>query len=166
MHPLFTSHIVADFLLQPARLVAWKKRSVAGIAVHAAIHGLLLAAMIAPARPSVLASIALVAFLHGLIDFAKIKLQLEDGIGTSFLLDQIAHFIVLIITAATLPLANPVWFTESGKGISSLLFFFSFAFAIKNIRKPQTVSPSARTLLILLIFLLFFIPARLLAFSF
>lgn len=177
MNPLFPAHIIADFLLQPSALVAWKMKRIAGIVAHAAVHAAVLALFLVPllTHKEVVAAILIIASLHGLIDYAKIQFQ-KAGRGTflqNFLLDQLAHFLVLAVATFAVNFDMPLWKSEMGIGILSLLFFFSFIFALWNLgavraRLPagrqaanmqKTESPRTRFGLIVLVFLLFFIPA-------
>lgn len=174
MHPIFLAHLAADFLLQPNWLVQWKEKRVAGVVMHAAIHGLIMLIMLLPLRLDVFVTVAIVALLHGLIDQAKIAYQKKHkSFGEAFLLDQFAHLVVLV--AAIFLMRSPFhifWTSEAGRGIFWLLFFFSFSFALGHLfrlkkfplKNPQQIA--LRLLLIIGVFAAFLIPAKLFGTSF
>lgn len=165
MHPLFTSHIIADFLLQPTWLVRWKEKTAAGIIVHALIHAAIMALFIRPQTLQVLLIIAGIAVLHGIIDSLKINYQKKHPeFGTSFLADQLMHFAVLVLALPYLP--YPVfWHSEKGIGIGILLFFFSFIIALFNLADTYKTAYAKGILFAALAFMLFFVPALLFASS-
>lgn len=133
MHPLFIAHLVADFLLQPGWLVRYKMKAVAGVALHAAVHAVTMAVFLLPLSLRSTFVVIAVAAAHGLIDQTKIFFARRNGqFAPAFLIDQLAHFVVLF-ALAPLASASRFWLTESGQGVLSLLAFFAFSFALKNL---------------------------------
>ena len=168
MHPLFIAHVIADFLLQPTWLVRLKENKTAGIIIHAGIHALVLGLFLIPKHFATVIIIAAIAASHGIIDAAKIRYQkTHPSFAPSFLVDQLAHLSILAIAAKLIPVPE-FWLSEGGIGILALLFFFSFGSALLNLQsKPSLgLGPEIkRSLLVTLVFLLFFIPSLLLASS-
>lgn len=112
---LLLAHFLADFVLQPEKLVKWKQRQWSGIAVHGLVHmgiSLVLLAVYLP-NMSVIAAILLVAAAHFLIDWLKIIYErgAKKYVGP-FLADQAAHIAVLALAAYALgdvPLSMTWW---------------------------------------------------------
>lgn len=177
MHPLFISHIVADFLLQPTNLVIFKQTHKAGMILHAAIHAGTMYLLILPKNLTLGAIILAIAVIHGLIDVLKIRYQKKNaGFSLPFLFDQLAHAAVLIAVAALFPLSQlsktyAFWQTEAGRGMAALLFFWSFFIGfwhIKNIRtdhEPVAGAALRRSVAVICAFSFFLIPSLLFAAS-
>ena len=102
---LLLAHFLADFVLQPEKLVRWKQRQWSGIAVHGLVHLGISFVLLAVYLPNmgVLAAILLVAAAHFLIDWLKILYErgAKKFIGP-FLADQAAHIAVLALSAYAL----------------------------------------------------------------
>lgn len=138
MNPLFIAHLTADFLLQPNWLEQWKKKSIAGIIVHAAIHAAVMALFLTPQNwPSILA-IAAIAVLHGIIDKFKINFNKKyEKFSAPFLVDQLAHGIILTILTLLLP-STLFWHSEMGAILLITFLYFSFGVGAWNLAKNQT----------------------------
>lgn len=135
MNPLFLSHLVADFLLQPTWLVSLKLRRVIGIAFHAAIHAAVMVVLLLPTRIEVFAAIFAVVVFHGAIDQIKVNFQKKNlPFDLLFFVDQLAHLAVIIAVSTLLPYSYPAfWTSQNGKLVWILLFVFSLASAWKNL---------------------------------
>lgn len=178
MNPLFLAHLAADFLLQPNWLVRWKEKNVFGVISHAAVHTVTMTVFLLPFRPEIFVMILAIALLHGGIDQLKIaatkKKHRSLGLFEKALaLDQLAHLLILIAAIFIMrPAIHPWWASEAGRGITALLFFFSFAFALVHLFKlkkfplKNSRARAARFLLIVGIFTAYFIPGTLLGISF
>lgn len=101
---LFLAQVLADFLLQPDRMVAGKRKPLWFLA-HTAI---VLATAIA-ATGSLHPALFALTLGHALIDAAKLATRRTDA--TAFLLDQLAHIATLLLTAALAPglFASGLW---------------------------------------------------------
>lgn len=95
---LILAHLIADFVLQPAKLIEWKMRSNTGIIIHSLIHAAISALLVFPYLSLKTAFIILaLAITHYLIDYAKINISLKsDKYVEYFVVDQICHFIAII----------------------------------------------------------------------
>jgi hypothetical protein len=94
---LYSAHLIADFVLQPAWMASDKRRLRALIA-HAAIHfacGCVLVNL-GLSRTFTLGILAL-ALVHALIDFGKARLGAEGWIA--FIVDQAIHFASVVVAA-------------------------------------------------------------------
>lgn len=132
MNPLFISHLIADFLLQPTWLVKWKERSIKGIALHSLIHAAVLLALTASKNITSLAVILLIALSHGIIDHIKINLQ-KKSFEPAFAFDQIVHAAILLLAMRFLPFNANFWNSLNGILILSIFAFFSFGVGIWNL---------------------------------
>lgn len=113
---LIIGHLIGDFLLQSSALVAYKHRSVYGIILHSLIiwfsHTLLFIPYLNSLK--VFLIVTAVAFLHFCIDYTKIQLKFKNKYPIiPFLLDQLAHFIVLIFATIVLKNSEPQLFLTS-----------------------------------------------------
>jgi hypothetical protein len=93
---LILAHVAADFLLQPDRMVAQKRRPL-WFAAHIAIVLATAIAATGTVHPALLA----LALAHAVIDAGKLALPRQNA--TAFALDQVAHGATLIATATFLP---------------------------------------------------------------
>jgi len=114
---LVLAHLVADFMLQPYELVQLKRRPI-GLAIHAGIHLLMTAAVVAPFLPRWWIIVPLSAAIHYLIDRWKVDSRHTEG-PTSlvmFLLDQALHLgaLALVLLIAGLPLGREVGYGSDG----------------------------------------------------
>lgn len=96
---LILAHLIADFMLQPIKLVRWKSESVKGIISHSAIHVIVTLILISPyLNVETGAIVLLLGIVHGFIDRTKIDISLKsDKFVRYFVLDQVVHFITIII---------------------------------------------------------------------
>ncbi|PIQ78487.1 hypothetical protein COV82_00860 [Candidatus Peregrinibacteria bacterium CG11_big_fil_rev_8_21_14_0_20_46_8] len=166
MNPLFISHLVADFLLQPTKLVSWKERTIDGIVIHAAIHGIIMALLVFQLNSQAALAIGTVTILHGLIDYSKVRYfkKSKHDFELGFLLDQAGHLVVLVVAARFITLPE-FWFDNTGVSSGLLLFFASLFFAthnLLNIKNHPTKTLEAqqkRFAAIALCFIAFFIAS-------
>lgn len=109
---LYAGHVIGDFPLQFDRIFAWKVRSIAGVAVHAAICGAASLAFALPiVNPEIVVAVAGVVLAHIAIDQAKVVAE-RRGVGGpwSFVADQVLHLATVAVPAfwiASTPL--PAW---------------------------------------------------------
>jgi len=97
---LLLAHLLGDFLLQPNSWVAdkeLKKHKSVYLYKHIAIHGLL--ALLLSASFSFWPYALLLAGLHGLIDWLKLRFQKEQTKRAWFILDQLLHLVVIAAIA-------------------------------------------------------------------
>jgi nitrate reductase NapE component len=120
---LFLAHIVGDFILQPNSWVAdkeHKKHKSIYLYIHIALHGILAFAFVGDSNFIGLAIV--LTLLHGLIDYAKLRLQKKKTKRSWFLFDQALHILVivgitLLYTDQTLDLhavSNSFWIVITG----------------------------------------------------
>jgi len=169
MHPLFVAHLVADFLLQPTWLVVLKQKRWFGIGIHASIHALVMLLLTFPTTALLWAGIIIIALLHAVIDESKVVFQRDhSGFSLGFLVDQIAHFSVLLLVVLFVPYQSSFWAGEKGLLVGGLLLFMSFGWAVYNLltnkEHPLTNARATvgRMLLVVVTFLLFIVPSLLL----
>lgn len=101
---LIFSHLLGDFVLQPSWLVKLKMRKLSGVVIHVLIHFIILAVVLSPfifaGKLEVIWGILAVTGFHFMIDQAKISYDLKhDDKVRPFIIDQILHIIVIIVTA-------------------------------------------------------------------
>lgn len=169
MNPLFTAHLIADFLLQPDDLVAWKQRSVGGVFMHSFVHLAVMSAMILAFNVQLWPVIVGVAALHAVIDQWKISYQDRyKSYVISFFIDQFAHLVAIFAFFMIMPFKLTFWKTDAGIGIGILLLLSSWLLGLWHLgifknRMPAVGKGKIPTaLLVTLTFILFLIPAILL----
>ncbi|MBI2638698.1 DUF3307 domain-containing protein [Candidatus Peregrinibacteria bacterium] len=173
MNPLFLAHLIADFLLQPKWLVEWKEKNRGGIVIHAAIHALIMVAVLIPRRFDLFTVVAAIALLHGFIDFLKIRYQAnKKNFELFFLADQLAHLAVMIAASFFLSYIPAFWTQEAGRLVFVIFLIFSFGVAWWNLSHLEKfplktfAERLSRFALLVAIFALFTIPSLLLSSSF
>jgi len=110
---LFMAHMIGDFLLQPEAWVKAKEEKKLGawqLYVHVLLHGLLI--LLITWDWHFWKWALLIAFVHLVIDSAKILIQKKDNQRTMFLIDQLLHFVSLY----------GIWLWYQGLYISFSLF--------------------------------------------
>ncbi|MBS7255912.1 DUF3307 domain-containing protein [Flavobacterium branchiicola] len=94
---LLLAHLLGDFVWQPNSWVVnkeIKKHKSIYLYVHILLHGIL--AAIVAGEISFIPYAILIAVTHGIIDLIKLNFQKENTKRTWFVVDQIAHILVLI----------------------------------------------------------------------
>lgn len=113
---LILGHLVGDFFLQPSALVVYKQRSIYGIMLHALIILIAQVLLLIPYLGSIKIVFILICIgiLHFVIDYLKIKIKKgQKHPIMPFLIDQIAHFIVLLGVCTLIKNEAPVFFLNS-----------------------------------------------------
>lgn len=166
MNPLFTAHLIADFLLQPDDLVAWKQRSVGGVFMHSFVHLLVMSAMIIPFNFDLWPIVFAVAAMHAVVDQWKISYQkkFSSYVG-SFLVDQTAHLLTIFAFFMVMPFKLTFWNSDAGIGISILLLISSWLLGLWHLGIFEHLMPKfhgkkiTTILLVTTTFVMFLIPA-------
>ncbi|MEG0848349.1 DUF3307 domain-containing protein [Flavobacterium plurextorum] len=94
---LFLAHLLGDFIWQPNKWVAdkeTKKHKSIYLYLHVLLHGILAAILVG--EISFIPYAAFIAITHGFIDFIKLNFQKKKTKRTWFVVDQIAHILILI----------------------------------------------------------------------
>ncbi|KAF2516535.1 DUF3307 domain-containing protein [Flavobacterium foetidum] len=94
---LFLAHLLGDFIWQPNKWVIdkeHKKHKSVYLYIHILLHGIL--AAILAGEISFIPYAILIAVTHGIIDLIKLNFQKSKTKRTWFVVDQIAHVLVLI----------------------------------------------------------------------
>lgn len=106
----FLTHLVADFPLQTNYLFQVKRKSTVGLLLHVSIHALT-AFLLTGLRLDLWYVWFYLLVSHALIDWGKLQYKSSKQWG-SFLLDQLAHFLVMIVIALWQPGLTSVLPTE------------------------------------------------------
>ena len=108
---LFLTHFIADFPLQPNKLVQYKKKTFKGVFLHCLIHLAVLIIILIPFLhlKSVWIGIGVIFVTHNIIDQSKITLDKKNPRLTLplYLLDQILHLLVIAIVAYYIGVVTP-----------------------------------------------------------
>jgi hypothetical protein len=116
--------LVADFVLQPYELVKLKSRPI-GLAIHAGIHSLLTALVVAPFMPGWPLIVPVLGAAHYAIDYVKVSTRMDDGPVSFavFALDQAVHLgaLVVAVRLAGLSLRGDVSFGPPG--LTAILYY-------------------------------------------
>ncbi|KAF2330390.1 DUF3307 domain-containing protein [Flavobacterium ginsenosidimutans] len=94
---LLLAHLLGDFIWQPNSWVAdkeTKKHKSVYLYVHILLHGVLAAVL--AGEISFIPYAVLIAVTHGIVDLIKLNFQKAKTKRTWFLVDQIAHILILI----------------------------------------------------------------------
>ena len=94
---LLLAHLLGDFIWQPNSWVAdkeAKKRKSIYLYLHILLHGILAAILVGEIQ--FIPYAILIAVTHGIIDLIKLNFQKKKTKRTWFVLDQIAHVLILI----------------------------------------------------------------------
>lgn len=97
---LFLAHILGDFFLQPTKWVKHKEKYIEKskfLYWHTLLHFALIWLVLFDATAWKVALI--VAILHGIIDFLKLKYQTKKTKRKFFIYDQLLHLLVLILVS-------------------------------------------------------------------
>lgn len=97
---LIIAHLLADFILQSNRLVAWKTKQFRGVIVHVCIFSVVALLILFPylIHWETWAIIGAISIFHLIIDQAKINIALRrDAYVLPFITDQALHFLSLIV---------------------------------------------------------------------
>ncbi|HHS49529.1 MAG TPA: DUF3307 domain-containing protein [candidate division Zixibacteria bacterium] len=153
---LFLAHTAADFALQPDALIK-AKRSAWGIAVHAGIFGIAMAATLREYLDSrdILIVLFSLTLFHFAVDFAKCRLQKAIGRESIwlFLGDQALHVGSILLAAYVLrfyvrityePAFAPLALAIIGIWGGPIIFQTARAEITGNYFKPHTTLGSAR----------------------
>lgn len=97
---MFLAHLVGDYILQWDSLALWKSREMKGVIAHSFVVFLVTWLFALPFDPSWWAGVVYISATHLLIDALQLRIKLPVPPLVRFLLDQAAHFIV-ILTALT-----------------------------------------------------------------
>ena len=95
---LLLAHLLGDFIWQPNSWVAHKenkKHKSIYLYLHILLHGILTGILVGEVR--FIPYAALIAVIHGIIDVIKLHFQKQKTKRTWFIVDQIAHLLVLIL---------------------------------------------------------------------
>ncbi|MBA4337038.1 hypothetical protein C0416_04695 [bacterium] len=97
---LIIAHLLADFILQSNRLVAWKMKKFRGVVVHVCIFAAVSLVTLFPyiANWQTWAVIGAISIFHLVVDQAKINIALrKDAYVAPFVADQALHFLSLLL---------------------------------------------------------------------
>lgn len=131
---LILSHLLADFIFQPTKLVLWKIKSKYGVFVHVLVHFvvnlLVLSPFIVNGYYWPIGAAFVVCFAHFWIDQAKISYDLRhDKKVLAFLIDQLMHLLVMMLVyffVQHLTLSLPTGNFYSIYSDIRVIIFFSF----------------------------------------
>ena len=131
---LILAHLLADFVLQPSKLVLWKIRSKYGVFVHVLVHFVINIIVLLPFILNgyywPIAAAFVICFAHFWIDQAKISYDLShDKKVMAFLTDQLIHLLTIMLVyffVQNLALSLPVSGFYSIYSDIRIVIFFSF----------------------------------------
>ncbi len=141
MNPLYTAHLIADFLLQPTWLVKLKQRRRYGVVIHALIHFFVMALLTLAWSIAGVLGLIIIAVAHAVIDYIKIALE-KRGLKyiPGFLIDQSTHLLVLVTVSSFIKNDIIAWGGEAGKGSLVLFTLFSFSIAWFNLSSAAPIA--------------------------
>lgn len=113
---LLLAHLLGDFIWQPNSWVAnkeIKKHKSVYLYVHILLHGVLAAILAGEIR--FIPYAVLIAVTHGIIDLIKLNFQKDKTKRTWFVVDQIAHILVLIAIVLLYQNTNLIYFWQDNE---------------------------------------------------
>ncbi|SFD63835.1 DUF3307 domain-containing protein [Flavobacterium phragmitis] len=130
---LLLAHLLGDFIWQPGTWVAdkeAKKHKSIYLYIHILLHGILVAILAGEIR--FIPYAILIAITHGIIDLIKLNFQKKKNKRTWFVVDQIAHILVLICVVLLYENKSLPYFWEDN-------VFWIFATGILLLTKPTSI---------------------------
>ena len=97
---MFLAHLVGDYILQWDSLALWKSRELKGVLAHGLVVTFITFLFILPFDPAWWQGAAFISILHITIDAVQLKVKPPVPPLFRFILDQIAHFTVIIVALA------------------------------------------------------------------
>lgn len=97
---MFLAHLVGDYILQWDRLALWKSRELKGVLAHGLVVSFVTFLFILPFNPIWWPGAAFISILHIVIDAVQLKVKPPILPLFRFILDQIAHFAVIVVALA------------------------------------------------------------------
>ena len=121
---LVLAHLVADFLLQPYELVRLKSRPV-GLAIHAVVHGVITAILVAPFLPRWGLIVPVLVVVHYLLDWLKVARGPVVGPVSLlvFLGDQAAHLTALLLAVVASGLSFDTQIVYASPASTAVLYY-------------------------------------------
>jgi hypothetical protein len=137
---LLIAHFIADFPLQTNQIFTWKNKGGVGILPHVLVHMGVTALLMQ--RP--LENIPLLLCLgaaHYVVDWFKVNYP-TDEVSHGFLMDQVAHVLVLVGFALWMPAFTPRLMTsfQFPVLVACLLPAFLMFIWVRNMSSPQDVA--------------------------
>lgn len=106
---LLLAHLIADFTLQPERLIDMKRSGWNGHLLHSVVHFSITVLLLAPyffGEGDILAlilGILVIAVTHVFVDIAKLRFEDKTGqYSVGFFVDQLAHLVVILAVGSYL----------------------------------------------------------------
>jgi len=140
---LIIAHLLADFILQSNRLIAWKTKEFRGVIMHVCIFATVALIILFPYLIywQTWAVVGIISIFHLIVDQTKINIALRyDKYALPFIADQALHFASLILGGyylSTLPfnLPNNFFFNHIYTNIAfvGIILVFIFLGYIINI---------------------------------
>jgi hypothetical protein len=97
---MFLAHLVGDYILQWDRLALWKSRALKGVLAHGLVVSFVTFLFILPFNPIWWQGAAFISILHIVIDAVQLKVKPPILPLFRFILDQIAHFTIIVVALA------------------------------------------------------------------
>ena len=155
---LILAHLIADFVLQPTKLVMWKIKSKNGGIIHALVHfivsTILLLPIIINGVPWLILVTLAISFIHFWIDGGKINYDIKhDKKVRPFVIDQMLHLLTILLiyffiqsTTYTLPDMTfyRVYTNIVFVNFLSLLIFFTAVIEVYRFQKERERNQKAQ----------------------
>lgn len=172
---LIIAHLLADFILQPNRLIAWKTKRFRGVIVHVCIFTAVALIIMFPylIHWQTWAIIGGVSIFHLIIDQTKINIALKyDTYALPFITDQALHFLSLVFGGyylSTLPFKLPsnFFFTNIYTNITVIgvilaLIFLGYVIDILFFQKDGSRKMNTSKIISFVIIYIFYVGTALL----
>ena len=123
---MFLAHLVGDYILQWNSLAAWKSRELGGVVAHCLVVLAVTWLFILPFNAAWWPWVIFIGVAHFLIDAVQLRIKLPVPELARFTLDQMAHFIVIIVALAAGGYLDLAALLQSGQAVlqSDLLLMY------------------------------------------
>lgn len=129
---MFLAHLVGDFILQWDALAAWKSRELRGVLVHGSVVAGVTCLFSLPFHPGWWWGVAFISAAHILIDAVQLYVKPALPALVRFLLDQAAHFVVIIAALAWGGYLHPAHLTANFSALAQrdkiMIYLLAYAF--------------------------------------
>jgi len=129
---MILAHLVGDYVLQWDTLAAWKSKELKGVLAHCSIIFTVTLLFALPFTPYWWQGVLFISAAHLFIDAIQLYIKPPIPALARFLLDQLAHFTVIILALAIggyLPIASmTVGLTAATQSEQIMLFVLGYAF--------------------------------------
>lgn len=128
---MFLAHLVGDYILQWDKLASWKSRALTGVLAHGTVVFIVTWLFSLPFDASWWRGVVFIGLAHICIDASQLYLKPPIPALARFLLDQLAHFVVIVVALVAGGFLNLTTISHDLSGIlhSERVIFYLIGYA-------------------------------------